>query len=112
MTCNNIYEKALALIGDMPTDAGTEYYADRAPALLSMVVREYAPITGTVVPEITSLDASFPLDDRLAPPAAMRLAALLIIDELPGTAEVLNSSAARSLQAVWGAEISSIKEVY
>ncbi len=122
MTCRTIYTIALTLIGEVETAGLHEDYAERTPSLLYIIFSRYAKLSemlsGDAVKNqdlhITSLDAGYPLDERLIPVCAETLAAMLIIDELPEITKMLNSKADSDVKAITNdlTEISSIQEVY
>ncbi len=90
--CTEIYEAALALIGEKNT-GGADDYAERAPYLLAAFCGEAGGLDAVFrsakgLPEqpthgavMIRLDSAFPLSNRFSGPAAMYLGAMLVIDE-------------------------------
>jgi len=121
MTCNSVYETALALLGEAGDAPGLADYRSRAPHLLDIIIRRLAGasalIDGRAVTALTpSLTDPFPLAERLMPAAAGMLASMLILDELPELAAILAEQAERDRLAA-GSElpvpdIGSVREVY
>ncbi|MBQ2709262.1 MAG: hypothetical protein IJF67_13425 [Clostridia bacterium] len=121
MTCNSVYETALALLGEAGDAPGLADYRSRAPHLLGIITRRLAGasvlIDGRAVSALTpSLTDPFPLAERLMPAAAGMLASMLILDELPELAAILAEQAERDRLAA-GSElpvpdIGSVREVY
>ncbi len=90
--CTEIYEAALALIGERENE-GTGDYAERAPYLLAAFCSEAGaldtlcrsagsldkqPAYSAVMIELASV---FPLTRRFAKPASLYIAAMLVLDE-------------------------------
>lgn len=122
MICNNIYQTALALIGEPNHSTGTADYEKRAPHLLGVIfhrlVRISEAITGTALDRtklfIASLDEEFPLDERLFCAAALALASLFVLDELPELAAELDerADAEAELAAREAVSVTPTREVY
>ncbi len=92
MTCQDIYNGALALLGeDVSGDQSDDYY-ERAPYLIEMVCSAMAELDrifrmecGREPPTVTErlrieLDEEFPLSPEFAVAAAFYLASLFVID--------------------------------
>lgn len=122
MTCNSIYLTALSLIGETEHNTGTADYAERAIRLTEVVLARFARVSellsGTKISSIDiaidSLDADFPLDERLCSAVSLALASLLVLDELPELAAELDAraDAAASDAAKDAIVISPTREVY
>ena len=122
MTCNSVYETALALLGEAGDAPGLADYRSRAPHLLGIIIARLAgasalidgrTVTAAAKPALTD---PFPLAERLMPAAAGMLASMLILDELPELAAILAEQAERDRLAA-GSElpvpdIGSVREVY
>ncbi len=122
MTCNYIYETALALIGEDLGAADPGDYKSRAPMLLSVLFARFARLSEMLSGEVTageslsvtSLDDTFPLDSRLYVAVSFALASLLILDELPEISDRLEDratayakSAAKELTEITTSEVYS-----
>lgn len=95
MTCEQIYKKALRLLGEVALDESrTEDYLERAPYILATAVSDLWPLDGHyrrafgleegVKPECElclPLSEPFPLCSRFAGAVSAYLASLLVIDE-------------------------------
>ena len=121
MTCNSVYETALALLGEAGDAPGLADYRSRAPHLLGIIIGRLAGASAlidgrTVTAAKPALTDPFPLAERLLPAAAGMLASMLILDELPELAAILAEQAERDRLAA-GSElpvpdIGSVREVY
>lgn len=122
MNCTAVYESALTLIGEPAHVPAIDDYKKRAPSLLGVVhhrfVRISEALTGNKIPRsslhIASLEDEFPLDESLFYAASLALASLLILDEQPVLAAILDeraegSAAAAAKDAV---TVTPTKEVY
>ena len=120
MTLRNVYNVALALIGEVAHLSNTDDYEARAPYLLVTVAERFAAlsekISGVKAEVITenTLDTEFPLDRSLFAAASLALGSLLIIDELPELSEALEKRAERAAKIAADAvcTVTSTKEVY
>ena len=101
MTNREIYNNSLALIGESLNSEYQEDYEERAPYIIASVashnlmldrrIRAAEALTAghSFSPVYLSLDLDFPLCDRLAFPAALYVASLLVIDEDPDLSDTL-----------------------
>ena len=122
MTCRYIYLAALALIGEPEDTEATKDYAARSIHLLTVIFSRFAKLSealsgGVVSYEsliVTSLDAPFPLDERLAALVSEVLASMLVVDELPEISKMLASRAEddRKLLSAEASCVGSTREVY
>lgn len=122
MTCNNIYNAALALIGEAEDTDATVDYAMRSVHLLKVIFSRFArlseELSGTEAAyetlNIASLDEHFPLDERLASLISEVLASMLIIDELPEISKMLAERAEfdRKQLCAEATGVTSTREVY
>lgn len=107
MTCTDIYNTALALIGEPRHTASTADYSERAPFLISLVFRRLGTLSDRFTGNntdveglsVTSLNEPYPLAPELFEAVCLNLASLLILDELPDVSEVLSKRAAASENA-------------
>ena len=93
MTCRDIYEAALRLLGESTVYGENEDYEERAPYIIAAFCTDVRE-TDEAWREATEgddsdtpwssvrigLDANFPLSDRFAPSAAYYLAAILVLE--------------------------------
>jgi hypothetical protein len=101
MTNREIYNNSLALIGESLNSEYVEDYEERAPYIIASVAShnlmldrriraaEALSTAHSFSPVYLSLDLDFPLCDRLAFPAALYVASLLVIDEDPDLSDTL-----------------------
>ncbi len=93
MTNKDIYVRAMYQLGEVADSEENDDYEERAPYLLAAFCTEVAPIVEAYY-EAKGLDTpaepdcvrlplefDFPYDEKFVSPAAMYLAAMLIIDE-------------------------------
>ncbi len=117
MTCNDIYERALAMLGELPGDEALSDYSTRADYLLPGVIAQLTSCSfalGVDPGEMTSgLEKSddFPLDERLASAAASLLAAFLIAPEDAEEAELLSEDAGVFCKA-FAADVGTTRDIY
>lgn len=122
MTCNNIYLAALALIGEAEDTDATADYAARSVHLLRVIFSRFAQLSEALSGgeasyeslNITSLDAHFPLDERLSSLISEVLASMLVIDELPEISKMLAERAEfdRKQLCAEATGVTSTREVY
>ncbi len=121
MTCNTIYETALALLGEVSYNGSCSDYEERAPYLLRMIITRLAVyskfLSGTEAElEELTLESEFPLDLRLAPCASEMLASMLIFDEMPELSRDLMEYAENDRELVEelsiAPDIGTTREVY
>ncbi len=107
MTCNYIFETALALIGEPQDGTGTADYAQRAPYLISLVFFEFSKLSERFTDtglsnesdlRITSLDSDYLLAPELLGAVCLSTASLLILDELPELSATLAERARKSAE--------------
>ena len=96
-----IYNDSLALIGESLSSEYKEDYEERAPYIIASVASHNLMLDRRIraaealgegnsfSPVYLSLDLNFPLCDRLAFPAALYVASLLVIDEDPDLSDTL-----------------------
>ena len=101
MTCRDIYESALALLGESPNGENSSDYTERAPYLIAVLCGLLAetdqrfrtehgrPAQGTVPDMKLELSEIFPLCNEFAPAAAFYLASMLIFDSDGDRADAL-----------------------
>jgi len=92
MTCRDIYESALALLGESPSGENSGDYTERAPYLIAVLCGLLAetdrrfrdehgrPAQGALSDLKLELSEIFPLCNEFAPAAALYLASMLIFD--------------------------------
>ena len=114
MKCKTILENALRLLGETVADGENEDYEERAPYILATLCSQLSGLdavarrilgesAATAFNEIyLPLTSSFPLLSRFAAPAAIYLAAMLVLDD--------NSEFADKLYAMYSDSISSIHD--
>ena len=122
MTCRYIYNAALALLGEAEDTAATNDYAARSVHLLTVIFSRFSRLSEALSDcmtdfealTITSLDAPFPLDERLAALASEVLASMLVTDELPEISKMLAERAEKDsrLLSAEASSIGSTREVY
>lgn len=114
MTLKEIYKNALALLAESLDVSDNEDYEERAPYILATLCSQLSGLdavarrilgesAATTFNEIyLPLTSSFPLLSRFAAPAAIYLAAMLVLDD--------NSEFADKLYAMYSDSISSIHD--
>ncbi len=122
MNCTSVYQSALTLIGEQAHVPALDDYQKRAPSLLGVVhhrfVRISEALTGTKISRsslhIASLEDEFPLNESLFYAASLALASLLILDEQPVLAAILDERAEASASAAAkdAVTVTPTKEVY
>lgn len=117
MLCNDIYERALTMIGETPDSQGISDYSTRADYLLPGVIAQLANFSdalGVSVDRSSGLlekTADFPLAPSLATAAAKLLASFLIAPEDSDYAELLAEEASASCRS-FAASIEGTKDIY
>lgn len=113
-----IYNHALAILGENQDSVGNGDYLVRAPILLAGIIAGYSQISETllagsgIIPSLpVTLTDEFPLDKRLAIPTAMTLASQFILDESAELSELLRVRAEK-LIGDFAADVGCIREVY
>lgn len=101
VTNRDIYNNSLALIGESLSGEYVDDYEERAPYLIASVAYQTLTLDKKIrtvdgldaaesfSPVYLSLDLDFPLCERLAFPAALYVASLLVIDEDPDLSDTL-----------------------
>ncbi len=122
MTCRYIYNAALALLGEAEDTDATKDYATRSVHLLAVIFSRFARLSEALSGGMTdfealtipSLDAPFPLDERLAALVSEVLASMLVTDELPEISKLLAERAEKDIRqlSAEAASVGSTREVY
>lgn len=93
MTNREIYEGALAMIAEDSGEGDTDDYEERAPYIIAsfcaltesinkgICLSESTTPPSNINPVCLALDSTFPFNQRLAQPAVLYTAAMLVIDE-------------------------------
>ena len=128
MTCRAIFDSAVALLCEDPTDSSRIFdYTERAPYLLAMVASQchatdtqYRVSHGLEAAEVLT-DATIPLEDEfplspiLAPAAVYYVAAMLVADENEALSDklfALYTDAVSTVGASLPAKTETINDVY
>lgn len=125
-TNRDIYNNALALVGETVSSEYVEDYEERAPYLIASFCSQAKLLDKHIRASegldeqsafsavYLSLDNEFPLCDRLAPAAALYVASMTVIDEDPDLSDELYErycDSMSTLSTVCGA-VESISERY
>ena len=111
ITYNDIYTHALALIGETPSDA-TSDYSERADLLIPDVIASLGDadsLASWSPAKVTKTDVFF-LDPRLEPAAAELLASLLVRPEDPEFAARLAELSSKTARAL--TDVGSTRDAY